>query len=335
MSKSPKSHAQLALVQAAGKAGQVTPIKSKPDFYRKAARINDPALLSSITREQAEAEYDATHPEYHEVNFKQAELDEEFDTSKLHRNKALEKLKATPKKIKACAQHSGTEQKDVPFREWSMSNKLSAVMIGFSGLACLIMSAVNVYANLQSSGDAFYVDNKVVCAFIACLAPACSIAIKFLGHLFEDDERSKKRFTHCAFFVSSVSFLIWVLLFSVSYSVSGEVDWSSFDGGGTDLSAHLSFFQLSTEILVGGSLWLALSDIFLIYSPNRKIDNPDYFEALKAFQEQDQKHQQISEERNHNFVRKQILAAERQAYINEKLVDVVDYTSRQQALNDL
>lgn len=333
--KQQKLQAQLAVIETVGK-NTIVPVQSKSGFYHKATRIHDAEVMSNLTQEQADAEFDASHADLHLTTIRQGELDQQFERSQERAYVLEDRVNATPEQIKSCEEHSGSEKKDVAFRDWSMPDKVAAVMIAIAGVACLIMSAANVFANLKSSGDAFYVDNSWICFAISLLAPACSVSIKFLSSLFEDNHRLKKRFTHIAFIGSALSFLIWIVLFSMSYSgPTGDIDWDSLGEGDNGLSSALAMMQLMTEVLIGGALFLKLQDIFLKYSPHRLIDNPAYVAAKKSLAEHEAKHEALRNERNENYTRLQMLMAERKAYSNDKLVDVMDRKSRQNALSDL
>lgn len=335
MSKS-KPKAQLALVKAVGNTAQPSPKKSiAPSFFHKVIKIPNPEQVASVTVEQAAAEFDYKNPNFHQKNLMKDELDRRYEESEKHQQKLEDDVKAIDPKIKSCKQHVDTDKDVIHFKDWTLLDRFMAILIAIAGLACLIMSGANVYSNLISSGEPIYINSPWIPIFISLLAPSCSIAIKFLGSLFEYNYFYKRCFTNLTFIASTVSFLVWVFLFSQSYSVASGIDWDSLGESDNGLGTWLSFMQLLTEILIGGALFLALNDIFLKYSPDYYQDNIHYLNAVKLRDEHLKEHEALRQERNQNHTELAVLSAQRQAYINEKLVDVIDRKSRQNALNDL
>ena len=215
-------------------------------------------------------------------------------------------------------------------------DQLSAVMLFVAGCACLLMSSANVYSNLILSGEPFYLENRHIPIFISLLAPSCSVAIKFIGTMFESNLNRKEQFTKVVFMGSAATFIAWIALFAmINSGPSMDIDWGELTAETTDLSAWLALTQLMAEVLVGGALFLALQDVTLKYSPDYYCDNPAFISAVKARDAFKQGYERLREERNQNHSRKALLEAERQAYINQKLVDFLDLRSRLNQLNDL
>lgn len=337
MNTKTKTKAQIALVDTASKGVKAAATSSVQDFSHKIARIPDPALAAVISEENAALKFDAQHPELHQVTLLQPELDKRFENSDKQMEELERSVREIPREIKSNAVHAGGDKGKIGFWRWSLMDKMSSILLLPAGLACLVMSSVNVYSNLMSSGDPIYIKNRLIPLFISLLAPSCSIAIKFIGNIFEHNHRSKKRFTNFMFLSSGIAFIAWIALFSAAYSgpVSG-VDWEALtEASKGDLGSWLAFTQLLTEILIGGSLFLALQDICLKYSPDYYIDNPAYLAAVKARDAHLVIHNALRDIRNENHTRLTVLKAERQAYINEKLVELINQQARLASLNDL
>lgn len=336
MSTKTKSKAQLVLVNAASKGFKAVPSNDNAmDFAKRLLRFPSPEQAVAILVEQKGLVYDAQHPELHEVSIKQPDLDKRYENSEKQMEEAERAVKNTPPHIKSNAVHVGSDKAKVSFGDWTFMDKISFPLIGLAAFACLVMSGVNVFSNLISSGEPVYVQQPLIPMFISLLAPASSITIKYIGSIFEHNYFYKKCFTKFVFLSSFVSFLVWIAFFSASYSgAASGFDWEAAESGSGDLGSWLAFMQLLTEVLVGGALFLALQDIFLKYSPDYYEDNLAYIAAVKTRNVHLALHTALREERNNNHIRLTVLKAERQAYINEKLVEFINLQSRFDSINN-
>lgn len=330
-----KNKTQLQLVQAAGK--QVNKDNSgdnKVDFSGKLLRLPDPEKAAAMIAEHTGLEFDIQHPEQVQYALEQPELDASHQISTAKLNELEEVVNTTPQYIKACAENSGTDKDKVAFSDWAQHDQIALIFIAIALIAALVMSASNVYANLMSSGEAVYLEQPWIAVMISLLAPAASIAIKFMGHAFERYS-SIKRYTHTIYTLTAFSFIAWIGLFALNYSgVTGGIDWDMLgDSNGNSAGSALVFTQLLTEILVGGTLFLAAQDIALKYTPELYRENLAYMNAVKARDEHLKGHTALTEKRNRNHIRLTQLKAERQTTINRKLADFIDLSTRFNSIN--
>jgi len=328
-----KNKTQLQLMQAAGKpSSKVTPSNNKVDFHNKLLRLPNPEKAAAMIAEQTGLEFDMQHPERVQYLLEQPELDASHQVSTAKLNELEEVVNTTPQYIKTCAENSGTDKDKVAFSDWAQQDQMAIIFILMALIAALVMSASNVYANLMNSGEMAYLEQPWIALMISLLAPAGSIAIKFISQAFERYS-SIKRYANTIYTLTALSFVAWIGLFALNHSgVGGGFDWKTL-GESSSTGSYLVFVQLLTEIMVGGALCLAAQDIALKYSPEFYRENLAYMNAIKARDEHLKGHAALTEKRNHNHIRLTQLNAERQSAINHKLADFIDLSTRFNSIN--
>ena len=328
-----KNKTQLQLMQAVGKRdNKVTIRNNPPDFSSKLLRLPNPEKAAAMIAEQTGLEFDVAHPDRVQYLLEQPELDASHKVSTAKLTELEEVVNTTPQYIKTCAENSGTDKDKVSFSDWAQQDQIAFIFIGVALIAALVMSASNVYANLMSSGEPIFLEQNWIAVMISLLAPAGSIAFKFISHTFERYS-SIKRYTNTIYTLTAISFLAWIGLFALNYSgVTGGINWNTL-GESNLTGSYLVFVQLLTEILVGGALCLAAQDIALKYTPELYRENLAHLNAVKARDKHLVGHKALTEQRNHNHTRLTQLNAERQTAINHKLADFVDLSTRFNSIN--
>lgn len=327
-----KNKTQLQLVQAAGKRdSKMLVSNNKVDFSNKLLRLPDPEKAAAMIAEHTGLEFDIAHPERVKYQLEQPELDARHKVSTAKLNELEEEVNATPQYIKTCAEYSDTGKDKVAFSEWAQQDQIAIILIGIGLIAALVMSATNVYANLINSGEPAYLEQPWIAVMISLLAPAGSIAFKFISHAFES-YNAIRRYTKTIYTLTGLSFIAWIGLFALNHSGVAGIDWSAL-GEDNITGSYLVFTQLLTEILVGGALFLAAQDIALKYSPELYRENLAYLNAVKARDAHLERHNALTEQRNQNHTRLTQLNAERQAAINNKLAEFIDLSARFNSIN--
>ncbi len=328
MSKA-KNKTQELLVKAAANDNvrELAPSPT-PDFNRNILRFPNPEQAAVMVGEHAGLNFDMAQPEQELLTLELAELDEDILASKKYSVKLDDDVKNTPQYIKSC----GDKEDKNSFSNWGSFDQFAFVLASIALMIALVISAANVYANLINSGDPIYIEQPLIAVFISLLAPAGSIAVKFISHFF-DSPRHQKRYTNGIFLLTGLSFFAWVVLFSLNYSgATSGMDWDDL-GESSSKGSMLVFIQLFAEILVGGALFLAAQDIYSKYSPDIYVENIAYLNAVKKRDDHAIQHESLCEKRRSKHLALTKLKAERQAFINEKTAAFVAERSRLNALN--
>lgn len=311
-----------------------THARTQSDFYRTLLHYPDEKQAAEKATEQAGLGFDATHPEHEQLKRELPDLDARYKASKAKLAKLDEAVDSTPQYIKTCAEYTGKESAQVRFSGWQSPDKVSFIFLNVALIIALFMSWANVDANLLSSGVPIFIEQPWIAWFLSLLAPAASIALKFTSGFF-DYYRTKRRYTLFIFLLTALSFLAWVILFSMNYSgVSSGIDWNSFGEGSTSGSLLVGV-QLFTEILVAAALFLAAQDIAIKYSPDLFTESLAHTNAVNARDRHLKTHIPLRDERNTKHARFTQLNAERKASINEQVVAYTAARARFNAMNSL
>jgi len=306
-----------------------------PDFDRNVLRVGDVNQAVQLVETQAGYQFDAAHPELaaHEQQANQLDLDVDqqrqlVDTAA----KALEGIKP----YVSCAHSSDkddTTPKSTPLKDWERLDLFGAGALLSSMVFVMGMSAANVYANLMASMEPVFLENASIAMALAALAPCGSVAIKLLVNAF-DTWRAQKAYCNIVYGLTALSFLIWVILFSVQFTgVGADLDMDDMSGSNA-IGSVLVCIQLLTEILIGGVLFLAFHKIRSKYSVEFYRDNIAYINAKKVHGDERAKLDALLKTRNQLHEQLTKLRAERALHVNERIAAFVATRSRIHARND-
>ncbi|ODS23043.1 hypothetical protein AB835_10855 [Candidatus Endobugula sertula] len=303
-------------------------VVSKPNdntaFIRKLLRHEDKEQVSELIANQAALEFDRENPERDKLTLEQAEINARH---KLSDKKLMElegAVNATPRHIKCVAEDENGDIKNRFFTQWKKQDQWVAAVLLAALVTAFALASGNVYVTLMASGEAVFLNQPKLAFLISLLAPTGSLAFKFVGHAFENYKHIKW-YCNTIYGLTSVSFLMWVALFSASYSsVTSGIDWGALGQSSSALGSWLVFTQLMTEILVGAALSLALGNIALKYSSDLYRENHAFVNAVSARDSHLKHHTALTQ-----------LEAERQAAINHSLAEYFSRSSRIQEINQL
>lgn len=216
---------------------------------------------------------------------------------------------------------SGSDKKVIHWSDWLLKDRiLLCVIIAFLVLSCA-MGMANVYANLVASNPVF-IESPWLAIMISSLLPIASVSIKFVTNFMAFD-RSRKRYALFIYVATGVALLCWAVLFGLNNTgVASTVNWDSFDDS-TDLGSAFVWAQLMVEVLSASALFLAAEDIYMRYSPDVYLENPEYVEIEKLMKDHLAVHEGMREQRGtlHGHLVK--LTADRNAFVNEKIVEYI------------
>lgn len=224
--------------------------------------------------------------------------------------------------------------KPITKRVWALDDIAKLIFILPALLMTLCISFANVLANLKASGEIVFIDQPILAVFIALLAPAGSISMKFIGDIFISDS-AKKCYASWLYLLTAIVFVLWIVAFSQQFhGVSSGVDLDALINGDSGKGSQLVLLQLLAEVLVAASLALAAQTILAkYYAPNRK-KNPVYIALEQRRDEHLSSHTKLRDERNDTHARLVELRAARTAFINEYLAGYAASLARHQAAND-
>lgn len=162
---------------------------------------------------------------------------------------------------------------------------------------------------------------------ISALMPIASVSVKFVTNFLIYDT-SRKLYAKYVYAATGIAFIFWGGLFGLTHSgVASGIDWDSF-GETADLGFAFVWSQLLVEMLAASALFLAAEDIYMRYSPDVYVDNMEYLELEKSVKEQRVSHEALREKRGQLHGRLVELEAQREAFINEKVVEFISLRAR-------
>lgn len=159
----------------------------------------------------------------------------------------------------------GSNHANISFWHWQPRHQVSVIGYGTAALVALGCSWISVKASLQDSGLPIFINEPMLAAFMAAIAPTASIAIKSVGSLVKH-ESAKKKIRTALYLMATLSFVGWVALFSTKFEgLSGDFD--PFAAPDPVAGQAFTMLQIITEVLVGAALFMNLEAITAIYSP--------------------------------------------------------------------
>lgn len=232
-----------------------------------------------------------------------------------------EKKKLTSQYIKSGALMSGSDKEVIRWGDWRVKDRiLLCVLIFFLIISCA-MGMGNVYANLVASNPVF-IESPWLAVMISSLLPIASVSIKFVTNFMAFD-RSRKRYALFIYIATGIAFLCWAVLFGLNNTgVASTVNWDSF-GETTNLGSAFVWAQLMVEVLAASALFLAAEDIYMRYSPDVYLENPEYVEIEKLLKDHLAVHEGMREQRGTLHGQLVKLTADRNAFVNERIVEYI------------
>ncbi len=301
---------------------------SQPDFAHRLIHHPDREVASEMIKQQATHEADQKFgAELEKLKLDMADIDARYKASSKTLIRLEEKKAATKRYIKSGEAHSGSNKDVIKFKDWRRKDQILLCLTLFFLFVAVALGMGNVYANLMSSGNAVFLEDPWLAVMLSALLPIASVSIKFLTNFFEYD-RSRRRYAICIYVLTLVALLIWSVLFSLNFTgISSEIDWNSFEES-NDTGSALVWSQLLVEMLAASALFLAAEDIYMRYSPDTYIENLEYIEVDKALKEHLVTHEALRELRGKLHGRLVELEAERQAFINDRIVKYISIRAR-------
>ncbi|GJL75957.1 hypothetical protein [Nitrosomonas sp.] len=307
-----------------------TAVSSSSNFLRRLVHHPDSEIANAMTVQQATYEADQQFgAELVKLRLDIEDIDAAFKLSLKLLSDLESKLANTARYIKSGNFQTGSK-KDATDIHWNDWRRKDQVLFCFL-LICLIVAAAlgmgNVYANLVASGNAVFIEKPWLALMISALMPIASTSIKFVTNFMTYDS-SRRLYAKCIYAATGIAFLFWCTLFGVIHTgVAGTIDWESF-GEGKDYGSLFIWSQLLVEMLAASALFLALEDIYMRYSPDMYVENPEYLEIEKALKEQRAAHEALREKRGKLHGRLVELEAQRDAFINERIVEYISLRAR-------
>ena len=193
--------------------------------------------------------------------------------------------KATSKKTPSWRGNQGkddAEMIEADFSEWQSRHKVEAILLMLVILIAAAASFITAYTNLIGSGVVVFLDNPLLPASMASLAPLCGFAIKSVNGFLRSGWQTRS-YIFSLVSAMMVSVVLWIVLYADSYH---GLSPNAFGGGFLDDASWWDgirdtifiIVSLSTEILIGAVFALRLTIIAGRYSPDYSHPNQDYVE---------------------------------------------------------
>ncbi|PTN12494.1 hypothetical protein [Nitrosomonas aestuarii] len=330
-SKIKKQNFAASLIESGNKKiGRRAPSSTPPEFSQRLIHHPDGEAAAALIKEQAAFEADLKFG----AELAQVKLDtENIDTRFKAAHKLLGDLEIkkanTARYIKSGALHSTGKKdaSDIQWKDWRRKDQiLLCVLLSFLVIAAGLGMG-NVYANLVASGNAVFIEKPWLALMISALMPIASVSVKFVTNFMTYDS-SRKTYAKCIYAATGIAFLFWGSMFGVIHTgVAGSIDWDSF-GESADPGFAFIWSQLLVEMLAASALFLAVEDIYMRYSPDVYVENLEFIEIEKALKEHHATHEVLREKRGQLHGRRVELEAEREAFINERIVEYISLRAR-------
>lgn len=283
-------------------------ISPSQDFLRSLLYEDDPKTAEEKARKRAGTAFDAS-----EKGSRLARLEKEYAeispryTSSLRVLEELEhKRYHTPKHVP-----SGNKDNVIPYREWKFRDKVFAFILSIASLFVMYAGGANVYSNLMS--EIVFLENPSLAISIAALIPTGSIGIKFISGYFSFED-TKRRYALWIFSLTAIFILAWSAVFAMNFNgAAGSIDWDTIGESNDSKGALLVWIQITCELLVAASIFLALEHITSKYAPEELKTNKNWLTTEKAIKDHMLIHKPLRDEYIEIFTAKSMLANERES----------------------
>lgn len=319
------------------------PIQTSPqssDFIKKMIFQPDQKQAASMVRDHATSQFmQGEGAELKELEQLKSDADKRLKHSESALNELQNAQNKTPRYIKyrelsfSPSDVHPDKVKSGSFLSWELSDQLTGGFLFICLCVVMVMSGANVYANLMASGERAFLEQPWLAVCISALAPCASASFKMLASAF-DYQSSKKQYALGVHVLTLIITLAWTVAFAMNFTgASGALDLDAMMDGDGGKGAALVWLQLVCEILVGASLFLALGEIALKYSPFIFTENPDHINITKALKTHKEEHERLCEKSSE--IAKKIIRLEsaKDVFINERLADFGAFVSKFNSLN--
>lgn len=313
---------------------------SSSDFIKKMLFHPDPKQAAIMVRDHAQALFmQGEGAELEQLSILKKEIDEQLKTS----SKSLTDLQnaqvKTPRYIKVreltASKSDNSDTKSNGFLGWELPDQLTGGFLFISLCVVMVMSGANIYSNLMASGEPVFLDQPWLAICIAALAPCASASFKMMSSFFEY-QSTKKKYALGVHILTLLITTAWTVSFALNFTgVGGGLDLDAMLDGDGGKGAVLVWLQLACEILVAASLFLALGEIAVKYSPFILTENPDHINISKSLKSHKDDHEKLSEKSaalGKDIAR---LEAGKDIFINEHIADLNALVSRFNSFNQL
>ncbi len=327
------------MAASGGKTPQSAPASSS-DFIKKMLFHPDPKQAAIMVQLYAQALFmQGEGAELEQLQTLKKETDEQLKTSsKTLTDLENAKLK-TPRYIKVReltkSPSDNVSTKSNGFWGWELSDQLTGGFLFISLCIVMVMSGANIYSNLMASGEVVFIEQPWLAICIAALAPCASASFKMMSSFFEY-QSTKKKYALCVHALTLLITLAWTVSFALNFTgVGGGLDLDAMLDGDGGKGAALVWLQLVCEILVAASLFLALGEIAIKYSPFILTENPDHSNISKSLKSHKDDHDKLCEksaELGKDIAR---LEAGKEIFINDHIAELNATVSRFNSINQL
>jgi len=176
--------------------------------------------------------------------------------------------------------------KHKPFWQWGNGlDQLTFVLLAFGGIVAVGVGMENLTVVMMSSGLSVFLEDEMKARIIAVVMPLSALGIKAVTSQL-DYARHRQYYTMTIAALMGTVLVAWVILFAQEFQSgmsTGLPDWETLMNT-SGSSVWLVGCQLALEVLAGATLWLMAEGIWSKYSPDVKVENPEYAARLKAIE---------------------------------------------------
>ncbi|MEZ5367548.1 MAG: hypothetical protein R2748_35680 [Bryobacterales bacterium] len=195
--------------------------------------------------------------------------------------KELEKrLRNEPQYMDSPASLGGGENRDVPFPDWGLTDKITTGLALGVCTILLIMGVVNVSANLINSGSPVFVESPWMAVVLAMIVPAMAVAMEAVHH-FMSHSTTRRIYKFAVFGIGIISALAWTIVFSIQFGgLNAGIDLDVLlTAGGDHGNAVLVWTQIAAETTLGAALFMVADSVSLKYTRGTRVLTPGHIEA--------------------------------------------------------
>jgi len=312
-----------------GKTGKRINITHKK-ISRHLIHYRDEGAAQAIIMDQADKSFDAENAgAVAGAALDVKMLDEAYAESSKTLAKLNAKLEQTPPIIEKTVSGSGdgSGNDSTSFKGMPLNDRITIILCYLFGLGLCVVSGSTVYANLQASGNAIFLEQPWISVAMSMLAPAGTIGMKYAAHLLPFG-RPRRLYRGVMIFTGLLSFFAWIIAFVLIFNgLSENLDWD--DAGENVINiAWYTALQLFAEISIGGALFMTADHVLLKYSGMIYIHNLEYKELLRIKKNHEKVHQALHEKRKAAHQINAALKAQKQLRINQDVAEFVGIKAR-------
>lgn len=211
-------------------------------------------------------------------------------------------------------------------RPWDAA--LFVVALTF-GVLMSLFSMANVQGYYANSMQPVFIEQPWLAWMLAMLAPAASIALKFVPEVLESHP-AKRRYVQGLYLTAGISFLFYAVLLAINFPGVADAggDYGDFGDGPGIAATALAFIQLLAEITTGAALFTAAHHIYLKYWPDEDRTNPKYVNACEAVTAYEAELLPLEKELSELITRIAELEAQRDVYVGDMVSEFIAARAR-------